>query len=92
VFESTKDLRFVILNPADLWRRETSKGIIAGDLDQAFAAHPRANLVALGAASLIVPQDGRSQHSTLVVQYDESMHLTRQPNGYNFLTRYVRGI
>ena len=71
------DLRLVFLHPQDLGRGETGQGVVAGDLDQVFFAQPAADLVALRAGALVVPEHGRAQDRAVLVQQHQAVHLAR---------------
>ena len=84
------DFRLVLLYPQDLWRSKSGQRIIARSLDQLVQRDARANLVTLGATSLIVPQDGGTKDLFLFIQQDESVHLTRQTDRCHVFATGIR--
>ena len=71
-------LRFMLLDPPELRRREPRHGDIAGDL-----AQPRFLLLELGALrrrTPVVPQNGRPDRLVRLVEQHRPVHLARQPD------------
>ncbi len=56
------DFRLILLDPQNFGCSEACQCIVAGNLDQPVFAQPLADIVALFASALIVPQDGGTQH------------------------------
>ena len=70
------DIRLVAPQPKDFRRGETGQGTVAGQLNQALQADSSFDFRALRAGALIVPEHRRAQHSVVIVQTDQAVHLT----------------
>jgi len=81
VFGPGVHIRLVLAHPQNLGRGEAGQGVVAGDFDEIGLTQRRPDVVALRAGALVVPQDGRAQHLTFLVQQGQAVHLPGQPQG-----------
>ena len=77
----------MVADPDQLGRREARQGVVAGQLDEPLGPDGGPDAVALGAGALIVPEDGRPEHRTRLVEDDEAVHLAGQADGDDRLAR-----
>ncbi len=73
-----RGLGLVRPQPQQLGRLEAGAGAVAGDRDDALAAQPRVDLVALGMGAGVVPQECRADRIAGGVEEHRAVHLARQ--------------
>jgi len=72
------DIGLVAPQPEYLRRGEAGEGTVAGQPNQTLEADSSFDLRALGAGALVVPEHRRTQHLVVIVQADQTVHLTRE--------------
>ncbi len=70
------DLRQMLAHPQDLSGGKTRQSGICGDGDEPFCTHRLGDLAALLAGAAIAPQNAAVQHSAVLVQHHQTMHLS----------------
>jgi len=71
---------FVIFYPDDFRSGEPGQCFVTGGLNQTLSPDASAYFVALIGASLIVPEDCRSERVMPRVQQDKTVHLSSETN------------
>ena len=79
--DATPDVRFVIAYPDEFRGCEPGQGVVAGDRDEPFCPDRHADRIAFRGGPLVVPQDRGPEDTTISVEQDEAMHLSREPDG-----------
>ena len=72
--------RLVAAQPQQLRRREAGERTVPGQLDQPCKPDPLFDLGALRFRPLVVPEDRRPKHAISIVENDETVHLTGEPD------------
>ena len=72
------DFRLVFPHPENLARREAGQGGVCRDGNQAVAAQPFGDFVALLLRAAVAPEDGAAQDLAVFVQHHQPVHLAGQ--------------
>ena len=80
LFDPCEVLWLILFHPEDLRRGKSGERNIRSVLRQLLFADHIIQIIAFLCGSAIVPEDGRADHLILLIQNDQSMHLSSEAN------------
>ena len=85
LFDPCKILRFILFHPKDLRCGKTGKGDIRGILRQFLLADHVVQVVTFLGGSAVIPKNRRADHLILLIQDDQSMHLSTEADACHLI-------